>query len=44
VEPEDITTVDVELTPAIAAKLDDLVAMVLAELDRLGIRYTIKKS
>ena len=42
VEPEDITTMDVALTPAIAAKVDDLVAMVLAELDRLGIKYAVK--
>ncbi len=40
VEPEDITTLDVELTPVIAARVDDLAAMVLAELDRLGVAYT----
>lgn len=40
VEPEDITTMDVELTPTISAKVDDLVAMVLAELEQLGIEYT----
>lgn len=40
VEPEDITTMAVELTPTIAAKVDDLVAMVLVELDRLGIVYS----
>jgi hydrogenase maturation protease len=39
VEPEDITTLEVTLTPAIAAKVDDLVGMVLKELDRLGVRY-----
>ena len=44
VEPEDITTMDVELTPTIAAKVDDLIAMVLTELDRLGVNYTIQKS
>jgi hydrogenase maturation protease len=42
VEPEDITSMNVALTPAIAAKLDDLVDMVLTELDRLGIAYTTK--
>jgi hydrogenase maturation protease len=42
VEPEDITSMNVALTPAIAAKLDDLVGMVLTELDRLGIAYTTK--
>ncbi len=40
VEPEDITTMEVELTPAIAARVDDLADMVLAELDRLGVVYT----
>lgn len=40
VEPEDITTMDVALTATIAAKVDDLADMVLAELDRLGIVYT----
>jgi hydrogenase maturation protease len=42
VEPEDITTMDVELTTTIAAKVEDLVGMVLAELDRLGVAYTPK--
>jgi hydrogenase maturation protease len=41
VEPQDITTMAVELTPLIAAKLDDLVTMVLKELDQLGIRYSL---
>ncbi len=40
VEPEDITTMEVALTPTIAAKVDDLADMVLAELDRLGVAYT----
>ena len=40
IEPEDISTMAVELTPAIAARVEDLVAMVLAELDRLGVAYT----
>jgi hydrogenase maturation protease len=44
VEPEDITSMNLELTPTIAAKLDDLVGMVLTELDRLGIVYTTKTS
>ena len=42
VEPEDITTMDVELTPTIAAKVGEMVAMVLAELDALGVPYTAK--
>lgn len=44
VEPEDITSMNIELTPTIAARVDDLVAMVLTELDRLGIAYTAKAS
>jgi hydrogenase maturation protease len=44
IEPEDMTTMGVELTPTIAAKLDDLIAMVLAELDHLGVKYTLKDS
>jgi hydrogenase maturation protease len=42
VEPQDISTMDVQLTPTIAARVDDLVGMVLTELDRLGIAYTDK--
>lgn len=44
VEPEDITTMDVALTPAIAARIPDLSAMVLAELDALKISYTPKST
>ena len=44
VEPEDISTLDVELTPTIAAKVDELGTMVLAELDRLGEGYYRLKS
>jgi len=40
VEPEDITTLNVTLTATVSAKLDALTAMVLAELDRLGVGYT----
>ncbi len=39
VEPEDMSTMDVELTPTIAGKVSDLAAMVLAELEALGISY-----
>jgi hydrogenase maturation protease len=42
VEPQDITTMDVALTPAIAAKVPELAAMVLTELDALGVSYTSK--
>ena len=44
VEPQDIRTMDVELTPAIAAKVPELAAMVLAELDALGVSYLPKKT
>jgi hydrogenase maturation protease len=44
VEPQDIETMAVELTPAIAAKVDELVAMVLSELHRLGVEYRFKAS
>jgi hydrogenase maturation protease len=40
VEPADIETMGLTLTPAVAARLDDLIAMVLAELDRLKVAYT----
>lgn len=42
VEPEDIDTCSIELTPAVQAKFDQLQAMVLAELDRLGATYSFK--
>ncbi len=42
VEPEDIDTMCVDLTPVIQSKVDDVIAMVLAELDRLGVKYTMK--
>ena len=40
IEPEDITTMDTELTPTVAAKIPDLAAMVLTELDRLSVLYS----
>lgn len=42
VEPEDIDTMSVDLTTLIQGKVDDAVAMVLAELDRLGVTYSMK--
>jgi len=44
VEPQDISTMDIELTPAIAAKVPELAAMALAELDALGVSYSPKKA
>jgi hydrogenase maturation protease len=39
VEPKDIETLSIELTPATAVKVDDVIGMVLKELDRLGVHY-----
>ena len=39
VEPEDIETQSLELTRTTRAKVDAVIAMVLAELDRLGAPY-----
>ena len=39
VEPADIETLSIELTPATRDKIDAAIDMVLAELDRLGVPY-----
>lgn len=39
VEPEDIDTLSIELTETTASKIDPVIEMVLAELDRLGASY-----
>lgn len=39
VEPEDIDTQSLELTPIIQTKIDPVIEMVLAELDRLGVSW-----
>ncbi len=39
VEPEDIETQSLELTPTIQAQVDPVIEMVLAELDRLGVSW-----
>ena len=39
IEPEDIETLGVELTPTTHSKMDQVIDMVLVELDRLGITY-----
>ncbi len=44
VEPEDMTTMDMELTPTVAAQVDNLVVMVLKELDRLDVHYRTRSS
>jgi hydrogenase maturation protease len=40
VEPEDIDTQSIELTPAVKISIDPVIEMVLAELDRLGVSWT----
>jgi hydrogenase maturation protease len=42
VEPEDIETMSIELTPTTRAKMDEVIRMVLVELDRLGISCSKK--
>lgn len=39
IEPRDIQTVGLQLTPPVRQKVDDLISMVLGELDRLGAEY-----
>ena len=43
-EPEDIETHSVELTPVVAARVDDTIALALRELDRLGVSYKKRSS
>ncbi len=43
VEPEDITTMGIELTPTVRAKIDDLVEAALEELTSLGGSYRRKE-
>lgn len=43
VEPRDINTISVELTPPVLTKIGDLKTMILRELDRLGAHYSLKK-
>ena len=43
VEPRDIETLSVDLTPTTADRIDDMIQMVLSEMDRLGVTYTEKE-
>ncbi|MDJ0720457.1 MAG: HyaD/HybD family hydrogenase maturation endopeptidase [Desulfobacterales bacterium] len=43
-EPEDIVTHSVELTPVVAARVDETVTQVLVELDRLGVSYEKRRA
>ena len=40
VEPKDIKTVGLELTPSVAEKIEPMITMVLSELERLGATAT----
>lgn len=42
VEPEDISSVSIDLTPQIQTKIDPVINMVLTELDRLKVDYKKK--
>jgi hydrogenase maturation protease len=44
VEPQDIETLSIELTPLIQEKTAPMMEMVLEELDRLGVSYYKKES
>ena len=44
VEPQDIETQSLDLTPLIQAQVDPVIEMVLAELERLGVSYQKGKS
>ncbi|RJR54354.1 MAG: hydrogenase maturation protease [Desulfobacteraceae bacterium] len=38
-EPQDIDTLEMELTPVLQEKVDAVLAMVLDEMDRIGVSY-----
>ena len=42
VEPEDIETCTLEMTETIQAKIEEIISMVLMEIDRLGVLYTLR--
>jgi hydrogenase maturation protease len=44
VEPEDIQTLSLVLTPTVQAQVEPVVAMVLNELERLGVSHSRKDS
>ena len=43
IEPDDAETLTCSLTPALAAKTEEMIGMVLAELDELKIAYNAKE-
>jgi len=44
VEPLDIETLSIELTPTTRIKIDQMIEMVLSELDRLGVSFNRKEA
>ncbi len=44
VEPADIETMSIDLTPATQDRMEDVIEMVLKELDGLGVPYTEKEN
>jgi hydrogenase maturation protease len=42
IEPEDIQTLSLVMTPAVQSKVDEVIRRVLAELDRMGVTYRKK--
>jgi hydrogenase maturation protease len=44
IEPEDISTLSIDLSETIQSRIDHLVEMVLEELDALGVVYQLKRS
>jgi len=43
VEPEDIETLGLEMTPAVSRQMDAVITMVLGELAQLGVEYQPRK-
>ncbi|MCG6911784.1 MAG: HyaD/HybD family hydrogenase maturation endopeptidase [Deltaproteobacteria bacterium] len=44
VEPEDIDTCSIDMSPVIQERIDPVIQMVLEELDRLGVTYSKRKN
>ena len=44
VEPQDIETLKLEMTPVVQRQVAPVTAMVLKELDRLGVTYSRRRS
>jgi hydrogenase maturation protease len=44
IEPEDISTLCIDLSQTIHSRIDHLVEMVLDELDQLGVAFQLKRS